>query len=158
MAPPLRSKEEKLQRYNVAESGCWEWAGAKDRDGYGVFGHHRNKQVRAHRASYEVHFGSIQDGALVCHSCDNPSCINPEHLFLGSPLDNTRDMIAKGRRQTPSTGESHPNSKLTAQQVSAIRNRRALGEKLVNLATEFGVTFQHISALTTGANGRALWK
>ena len=153
MAPPLKSKAEKLQRYEVSNSGCWEWTGAKDRDGYGVFGHHRSKQIRAHRASYELKFGEVKDGVLVFHSCDNPSCINPDHLFLGSPKDNTQDMMKKGR-MIALRGEAHPGAKLTKQKVIEIRARRSAGEKLSVLANEFGVSFQHISDIYRRSN---LW-
>lgn len=147
MANKLIPIEEKLRRYDVAESGCWQWNGASDRDGYGVFGHHRGKQIRAHRASYELHIGSIGDGQLVCHKYDNPGCINPSHLFLGSPKDNTMDMIYKGRKTTL-IGESHGNAKLKCNDVSEIRALRESGASLHDLATRYGVTFQHISAIT----------
>ncbi len=83
---------------------CWEWQAGRDRDGYGVFQIRQRLAQRAHRVAYELHFGPIQDGMLVCHTCDNPSCVNPAHLFLGTHLDNVRDMAAKGRRGRPTNG------------------------------------------------------
>lgn len=84
----------------VTESGCWLWVGSVDGDGYGFISPYINGErirLRAHRASYEVFVGEIPDGMFVCHKCDVPGCVNPDHLFAGSALDNTRDMIQKGR-------------------------------------------------------------
>jgi hypothetical protein len=84
-------------------SGCWAWIGSKNIYGYGRFKKSlgtRDKfiMVAAHRYSYEMHKGEIPNGLFVCPSCDNPPCVNPDHLWLGTPADNTHDMIAKGRQ------------------------------------------------------------
>jgi hypothetical protein len=86
-------------------SGCWLWVGPDNGKGYGLLGiRNRPKKIRynllAHRASWTIHKGDIPEGALVLHKCDVRSCVNPDHLFLGSPKDNTQDMIAKGRRSS----------------------------------------------------------
>ena len=77
-------------------SGCWLWDGALTRDGYGQV-RIRNVNHRVHRLVWEESFGPIPEGMLICHTCDIPTCGNPSHLFLGTPQDNTRDMMAKGR-------------------------------------------------------------
>lgn len=73
------------------------WTGSKTKDGYGVIQIGRNKQYRVHRIAYENAFGKFPARFLVCHTCDKPLCVNPKHLFLGTPRDNTKDMIHKGR-------------------------------------------------------------
>ena len=76
--------------------GCWEWQAARDRDGYGQFGVFR-RQTKAHRFSWEITNGPIPPGMIVCHTCDNPSCVRPDHLFVGTHQDNQRDKWNKGR-------------------------------------------------------------
>lgn len=80
---------------------CWEWNAARNEKGYGIFGVHGKKVDRAHRISYRIVKGEISKGMFVCHTCDNPGCVNPAHLFLGTNLDNVRDMIAKKRNILP---------------------------------------------------------
>ena len=109
----------------VDKSGdCWEWTGAKDR--YGQIGH--NQKVKAaHRVSWEIHNGAIPDGMCVLHRCDNPPCVRPDHLFIGTMADNCKDRDSKGRH-TPLPGESHGMSKLTEDDVNEIREHYAYGE------------------------------
>ena len=102
------------------ETGCWEWTATTHGSGYGLF-YIGNKTFRAHRISWQLENGTIPDGMFVCHSCDNPSCINPEHLFLGSPKDNSQDMVDKGRQYKP-TGTKNKSAKLTDSDVIKIRS------------------------------------
>ncbi len=87
----------KDQRYKQSYIGpCWIWTSGVFQNGYGHYTLKR-KDYRSHIVSYEINFGKIPEGFLVCHKCDNPLCVNPEHLFLGSQKENTLDMISKGR-------------------------------------------------------------
>lgn len=89
------------------ESGCWDWIGAKSSTGYGKLTI-QGKSWRAHRLSYSLFNGGIDDGMFICHTCDNPSCVNPEHLFQGTPQDNVLDMISKNRHWN-NGGVNHPS-------------------------------------------------
>lgn len=122
-------------------SGCILWTGTTDaKGGYGVLGYD-GRQLKAHRVAYDLFVGGLSPDLLVCHSCDNPPCINPVHLFQGTELDNAEDMVSKGRSHG---GIDHWSAKLTEEQVREIktelsspnRNRRTRRA----LARRFSVT------------------
>jgi hypothetical protein len=132
------------------DNGCILWSAGVNEDNYGVFWNGR-KLVGAHRVAYELMVGPIPTGLCVLHRCDNPPCINPTHLFLGTNLDNIADKISKGRTVK---GEASVHAKLTEAKVLEIRRRRASGESLVSLAKEFGVAYPTIC----GVVYRKTWK
>ena len=121
--------------------GCWEWQAFKLPSGYGMFGFAGRTQL-AHRVAWMLYIGEIPDGLQVLHHCDNPSCVNPSHLFLGTNADNMQDKADKGR--CPS-GEKHCMAKLTQPQVDEIRSRCAAGERQRVIAKEYGVDQSAIS-------------
>jgi HNH endonuclease len=108
--PPI----ERFWGYVIRGDGCWSWSGPIQKPfGYGILnvqetGRRHPKRIRAHRFSYELHFGAIADGVWVLHHCDNPPCVRPEHLFLGTQIDNMRDMALKsrGRRKVCAAGHA----------------------------------------------------
>jgi hypothetical protein len=156
----VESNEKGIQRFwsKVDRRGpddCWEWQGARDRDGYGqIMVNYRRK--RAHRLAWEIVAGPIPAGMFVCHHCDNPPCVNFAHLFLGTVDDNNRDMRDKGRDYTPDArfGEDHYRAKLTAEKVLEIRARVAAGEMQIDLAPEYGILESTISKVVN----RQTWK
>lgn len=142
----------RITQISVSLSGCWEWQRARDPHGYGrtwLDG----RTFLAHRAAYLLFRGDIPPGLDVCHHCDNPPCINPEHLFLGTHLDNMRDMFAKGRR-IAAKGEGHARARLTAPQIADIRRRVRAGETQAALSAEFGVSAPHINRIVH----RRVWR
>lgn len=129
----------------VDKSGdCWEWTGCKTPQGYGLFFIKRGiSQLRAHRISYELANGNIPEGMIICHSCDNPPCVNPDHLWAGTIIDNNLDCIKKGRN---CKGEKSSFSKLTPKKVAEIR---ALAFKLPypKIAQIFGITRSNVGQI-----------
>jgi hypothetical protein len=139
----------------VKSDGCWEWSGAINPFGYGLFqiGHGDPHYRGAHRVSWQMHNGPIPDGKLVCHHCDNRRCVRPDHLFLGTIQDNIRDRDAKARQ---ARGERSASSKLTKDQVVEIRHRHRAGAKIRDLAIEFRMSYPAISDITGGRKWRHL--
>ena len=139
-----------LQRieYDTA-GGCWLWSGTMvPNTGYGQLCIN-GKGVGAHRLSWSLFFGSAPDGLVVCHKCDVRSCVNPSHLFLGTPADNMADMKAKGRARW-AIGESVSSAKLRADDIPAILKRLANGESCKKIADSYGLTDCAINAIRRG--------
>lgn len=131
-------------RYIYKGNGCWEWVGSRFNNGYGRICINY-KTMGAHCLSWELHRGKIKKGMFVCHACDNPSCVNPEHLFIGTPKENTHDARDKGRR---ADRERHPKAKLTWESVSLIRSLpNADAQKL---AKKLGVNFSTVYRVRNG--------
>lgn len=141
---------------------CWFWMRARDSKGYGQtkFGR-AGKMLRTHRVAWELVNGPIPNGLKVLHHCDVRPCCRPDHLFLGTDLDNMRDKTAKGRNWTPlgrhiNVGSAHPLAKLTDDQVLDIRSRLAAGESPGHLAAAFGVHYNTINRISRGSHWRHL--
>lgn len=177
--PELTDKEKerfigKSNRKSEAD-GCWEWSGLRDKDGYGKFSIGR-RSFRAHRIAVAMQGVEIPRNMLVCHSCDNPSCVRFSHLFIGTHKDNISDKESKGRgnkargeshgskthpekwcrgdghymRKNPERiprGEARGSAKLNGEKVLELRRLRASGATLTRLAAMFGVSFGTISAI-----------
>jgi hypothetical protein len=140
------NKQRFLAKVQKNECGCWIWNGSKTAAGYGMIT--IKGVVRyAHRMAYEEYRGPITGGMFVCHRCDNPSCVNPDHLFLGTNNENVADMVAKQRQ---AKGERVQSSKLTEDKVAIIRSSTKLQREL---AQEFGVSQSLISMVRS----RQLW-
>lgn len=147
---------------------CWLWL-PKWRDNWGC-GYLRwnGRQVRAPRLAWELTYGPIPPGMFVCHHCDNPPCVRPDHLFLGSNADNVADMVRKGRHARGATsgarlhpdrirrGEQNGTAKLTAVAVREIRSRYAAGEIRADLARAYGVSHNTIVRVVTGQHWKHL--
>lgn len=122
---------------------CWLWTAALNHSGYGRFAISSDHLVQAHRFSYELVHGPIPDGMNVCHSCDNPPCVNPAHLWPGTDADNSQDMARKGRANFHFYGENHPRSKLTKAEALEILRLAALGYSGAELGRMFGICDSH---------------
>jgi hypothetical protein len=146
-----RPAEERFFEKFIPEpmSGCWLWIGSWNADDYGTI-NMGGKSTLAHRLSYALHRGEIPENICVLHSCDVPCCVNPEHLFLGTPLDNVTDMERKQRSCHPA-GEHHGRAKLTEDDVRAIRIDLR-GQRVV--AKDYGVSAHTVMSIRHGR----IWK
>jgi HNH endonuclease len=181
MPPQYTTKDITRFWAKVDKSGdCWLWKASKNHDGYGRL-QVNGRAIAAHRISYEIAHGPIPDGLCVCHHCDTPACVNPSHLFLGTHWDNKQDSVRKGRiatgdqhwtRRMPEKlargdksgsrlhaenllrGKDHPKAKLTEDDVRTIRQRRASGQKVHSIATDYDLTDTAVSHIALRRN----WK
>jgi hypothetical protein len=128
------------------KTGCWLWMGGLTKQRYG---HFRSNYTRyaAHRVSYEVFVGSVPDGMFVCHKCDNPQCVNPDHLFAGTPQDNSQDMAAKKRHMF---GEINGNAKLSEEQAKHILRLKGCGMSKQAIGDKFGVCRVTVAKIWAG--------
>ncbi|MBT9167365.1 MAG: hypothetical protein DDT19_00694 [Syntrophomonadaceae bacterium] len=146
-------KKRFFDKVRVMPNGCHEWTGARDSRGYGRFslngrGYPDSRAYVAHRIAYIIQYGvELTSEQLVCHTCDNPSCVNPDHLFVGTHHDNMQDSLKKGR-----------HSVLNAETVKKVYRRREEGASYYELAKEFGTSTPNVGHLITGRNWKHLHK
>jgi hypothetical protein len=127
------------------KGSCWLWQGTTDKDGYGIFCFEYTI-IKAHRFSYIIHKGAIPSYSLVLHTCDIPSCCNPEHLYLGTQQDNMTDRTQR-HREAHNNGVKNGRCKLSELQITEIRRLRFLELSTVIIAKQFGVSHQQISRI-----------
>jgi hypothetical protein len=160
-----------------AADECWEWIASKTPLGYGRFGVGGGRWSHAHRVAWELSSGTIPDGLLVCHRCDNPPCCNPAHLFLGTHVENMADCGAKGRHASGGThgtkthperiargprhgsvtrpgslprGDSHPGARLRAWQIPYMRFLAESGVSQEDIGRAYGVSRSHAASVVRG--------
>ena len=144
----MKTTEERFFEKVRKGQGCWEWTAYKAPTGYGQF-YLDGKPKYAHRLSWELAHGEIPDGMCVCHTCDNPGCVNPDHLFIGTHQDNVADRHQKGRSHKPK-GSKHGRAKLTEEDVHLIREYLRYGCTHKYIGSLFGVCAPHISRIKHG--------
>lgn len=125
------------------DEGCWKWVGSINDKGYGIFTIGR-LTARSHRISFYLANGPIPENMFICHTCDNPECVSPKHLFPGTALDNARDCLSKGRFSP------NPRLVLTDDEVREIRKLRASGVPRKDVAEQFHLYPTSVSRLTSG--------
>lgn len=148
---PLPDRFRKIG-WTVTDNNCWEWNGSRNLKGYGQINSGRRSQsgaclpALAPRVAWEIENGPIPDGLFVCHRCDNPPCVNPDHLFLGTREDNAADMATKKRSLN---GTNRPQSKLSDLDVQIIRNLYESGKySQREISEKFAIDQSHVSLLT----------
>jgi hypothetical protein len=133
-------KERLLEKIYIAENGCWLWTAQTNSYGYALIWH-SGKCIRAHRASYEIFKEALVDSQVVCHKCDTPACVNPDHLFVGTRLDNNQDAVKKMRH---AFGQKNGKTRLTRNHIHEIlTDHRPQHE----IAKSYGVSQSHISRI-----------
>jgi hypothetical protein len=151
-----------------SDSECWEWLGGKKHDGYGEIrwptGERRSRVVGAHRVAYEIAKHNISPSDIVMHICDNPSCVNPQHLVIGTKRDNIVDMINKNRQgewhkgpRPIIKGAGHRNAKLSEKQVVEIYGLKKQGEPASLIAKKYGISMANVYSIVYGKSWRKLW-
>ncbi len=134
----------------LGPNDCWEWGGYIEQDGYGRLSYKGERHWLAHRVAWLLTNGEIPEGMCVLHECDNPPCVNPNHLFLGTYADNAADRDNKGRGKLPGIkGEQHWRSKLTVEDVIEIRSMLSNGCKLAHVAGIFDIAQSTASQIKT---------
>ena len=137
--------------------GCWEWQRSTGSHGYGQFYPRKSAPVLAHRYSWEITNGPIQDGLHVLHHCDNKKCVRPDHLFLGTPADNAADKCSKGRQSRFALkGNASPCAKISDLDAANIRARLKIGTRqnagnASEIASEYGITRTRVYQIGRGA-------
>ena len=139
-----KSFEERLERHieRLPESGCWIWMGATLENGYGKVRYAEMKSALAHRASYSYYKGGLSKDKYVCHTCDIPSCVNPNHLFLGTPTENQQDSKRKGRA-------IRATFKLEKSKIYEIKSYLTHGYSQKEIANLFGISQSMVSMINT---------
>lgn len=146
----LRPEEERFWEKVDKSGDCWTWTGHRIKRGYGQFSltvaepKVRRSPVKAHRYSWQLHHGQIPKEMWVLHRCDNPPCVRPDHLFLGTSLDNIADKVRKGRQ---AKGEGLRVNKITEEDVRDIRRRYAAGEYQRVIGEDYGIRQTAVSAI-----------
>lgn len=142
---PVRDSVRFAAYTRLAPSGCLEWTGSRGTTGYGQFYFQGRPSVKAHRAAWVMAFGPIPDGMYVLHRCDNRTCVEPSHLFLGTHADNMADMSSKGRASSGPglRGSTIGNSTLHESDVVRMRQLRAAGWTYKELAAEFATSLSN---------------
>lgn len=159
-ATPEQKRQNMIDHYNkyvIRKEGCWGWSGAqrrKDEPYYAVMSYER-KIIPAHRVSWIIHKGNIPDGLWVLHSCDNKTCSNPDHLFLGTVKDNVHDAMKKGLI-IPPMADNHHMSKLTSSKVKEIRKLLIDGITQAHIARLYDVTPTMIQGISAGRTWKSV--
>jgi len=156
----MMTLDQKAQRrfmdsFDAADSErCWEWTGTKNNLGYPLFSYH-GRMISATKTAYTLYYKrNIPKTWVVSHTCDSASCVNPDHLYITSRSDLTKEQYRSGQRKIPDQkGMDNPNARLTEADVRTIRQRKADGATHSELAKEFGVTKTTISFI----HNRKLW-
>lgn len=138
----IKEAKESFEKFVEKNSGCWKWKGSSSgkKFNYGKITFH-GKSYSAHRLSYEIYIGKIPDGMLVMHKCDNPECTNPDHLILGTHVDNKRDQIKKGRASM---------EKLNEEKVYEIKRKLENNVLHGSISEEYGISRTTIWSIQTG--------